>query len=443
MPEFAEITFGDRTLRLPVVEGSEGEIALDISELRERLGVITLDNGYGNTGSCRSAITYIDGEQGILRYRGYDIAELAEKSTFLEAAYLLIHGELPTADQYDDFAGTVLDQMMVHENLRHFFNGFPSDAHPMAVAAAVVASLSTFYPEYMNARRGPDAVESCRHLLAKLPAIIAWSYKQSRGIPVTYPRCDLGYVENFLHMLFSTPYRVHQPDPVVTRALDLIFLLHADHEQNCSTSTVRVVGSSQSNLFASISAGVSALWGPLHGGANQALIEMLNYIERAGLTPAQFVEKVKDRNSGVRLMGFGHRVYRNYDPRAKVLKKAAGDVLDKLGVHTRLLETAMELERVALADEYFLERKLYPNVDFYSGIILHAIGIPTNMFTAIFAIGRMPGWLAQWLEMNADPQTRIARPRQVYTGAPRRPFVPYAARGDGRSPTRNPCHAGT
>ncbi len=443
MAEFADLTFRGHSIRLPVTVGSEGEIAVDISSVRDDLGVITLDPGLGNTGACQSAITYIDGEQGILRYRGYDIAELAENSAFLEVAYLLMNGDLPSADQFDEFAAGVMDNMLVHENLRHFFNAFPRDAHPMAVAAAVVASLATFYPESMGARKGVDAMESCRRLLAKLPTIVAWSYKQSRGIPVTYPRCDLGYVQNFLHMLFSTPYRVLDPDPTVSRALDLIFLLHADHEQNCSTSTVRMVGSSQANLFASISAGVSALWGPLHGGANQALIEMLIYIQRAGLTPAQFVEKIKNKESGVRLMGFGHRVYKNYDPRAKVLKKAAGDVLQKLGVHSELLETALALEDVALHDEYFLERKLYPNVDFYSGIILHAIGIPTNMFTAIFAIGRMPGWLAQWLEMNADPQTRIARPRQVYTGATQRVYVPFRARGDGRIPRRRPCNAGS
>jgi len=442
MAEFAELTFRGRTIRMPVTVGTEGEIGMDIAALRDEMGVITLDPGYGNTGSCQSAITYIDGEKGILRYRGYDIAELAEHSAFLEVAYLLMHGELPGADEFDVFAANVMDNMMVHENLRHFFNAFPRDAHPMAVASAVVASLATFYPESMGARKGADAMESCQRLLAKLPAIVAWSYKQSRGIPVTYPRCDLGYVQNFLHMLFSTPYRTYEPDPAVARAMDLIFLLHADHEQNCSTSTVRMVGSSQANLFASISAGVSALWGPLHGGANQALIEMLMYIQRAGLTPAQFIEKVKNKEAGVRLMGFGHRVYKNYDPRATVLKKAAGDVLQKVGGHSELLETAMELERVALSDDYFLERKLYPNVDFYSGIILHAIGIPTNMFTAIFAIGRMPGWLSQWLEMNADPNTRIARPRQVYTGSALRSYVPFRQRGDGRIPKRRPCNPG-
>jgi citrate synthase len=442
MSEFAELTFRGRTIRLPATVGTEGEIGLDVSALRDEMGVITLDPGYGNTGSCQSSIAFIDGDQGILRYRGYDIADLAEHSAFLEVAYLLLHGNLPEADQFDEFAEGVMDNMLVHENLRHFFNAFPRDAHPMAVAAAVVASLATFYPESMGARRGPDAMESCRRLLAKLPTIVAWSYKQSRGVPVTYPRCDLGYVQNFLHMMFSTPYRTYEPDPAVSRAMDLMFLLHADHEQNCSTSTVRMVGSSQANMFASISAGVSALWGPLHGGANQALIEMLQYIQLAGLTARQFVDKVKNKEAGIRLMGFGHRVYKNYDPRAMVLKKAAGDVLQKLGVQGRLMDTAMELEQVALSDPYFLERKLYPNVDFYSGIILHAIGMPTNMFTAIFAIGRMPGWLSQWMEMNSDPQTRIARPRQIYTGATQRTYVPFRQRGDGRIPNRRPCSAG-
>lgn len=429
MGEFAELTFRGRTIRLPVVEGTEGDTGLDISVLRKELGAITLDPGYANTGSCRSAITYIDGEQGILRYRGYDIAELAEHTSFLEVALLLLRGELPTRDELDAFTASVKEYMLVHEDLRHFFNAFPKDAHPMAVAGAVIGSLSTFYPESMDPKNIDESKESCRRLLAKLPTIIAWSYKHSLGRPMTYPHHSLGYVENFLHMLFSTPFREYVVDPVVARALELIFVLHADHEQNCSASTVRVVGSSQANMFASISAGVWALWGPLHGGANQALIEMLEHVRNAGLTPQQFVDQVKTRTASIRLMGFGHRVYKNYDPRAKVLKKAAFEVLDKLGVHSELLDIAVKLEEAALKDEYFIQRKLYPNVDFYSGIILQAIGIPLTMFTAIFAIGRMPGWLAQFNEMHRDPDTRIARPRQVYVGQARRDFVPIAQRG--------------
>jgi len=429
MGEFAELTFRGRTIRLPVVEGTEGDVGLDISVLRNELGAITMDPGFANTGSCRSAITFIDGEQGILRYRGYDIADLAEHTTFLETAMLLLKGELPTKPELDAFTESVKEYMVLHEDVRHFFNAFPKDAHPMAVAGAVVGSLSTFYPEAMDPRNVEESRESCRRLLAKLPTIIAWSYKHSRGRPMAYPHHSMGYVENFLHMLFSAPYRDYVPDPLVVRALEMIFVLHADHEQNCSTSTVRVVGSAQANMFAAISAGVWALWGPLHGGANQALIEMLEHIRQSGLTPRQFIDQVKNKTSTIRLMGFGHRVYKNYDPRAKVLKKAAFEALERLGIQNELLDLAVRLEEAALTDDYFIERKLYPNVDFYSGIILKAIGIPLTMFTAIFAIGRMPGWLAQFHEMQRDPETRIARPRQVYTGQPRRDFVPIDRRG--------------
>jgi citrate synthase len=428
MSEFAEITFRGKTVRLPAFIGSEGEIAFDITSLRKEMGAITLDPGYGNTGSCRSAVTFIDGEEGILRYRGFDIAELAEKSNFLEVAYLLLRGELPLRREYDEFSADVVENMMVHEDLRHFFNAFPKDAHPMAVAGAVVGSLSTFYPEAMNPKNLPEVRHTTRRLLAKLPTIISMSYRHSQGRPMVYPRADLGYVENFLNMLFSSPFREYKQNPDVTRSMDLIFLLHADHEQNCSASTVRMVGSSQANLFASISAGVNALWGPLHGGANQALIEMLRMIRSEGLTGKQFLEQVKNRQSGIRLMGFGHRVYQNYDPRARILKDACFKVLESIGVKNDLLDIALDLERLALADPYFVERKLYPNVDFYSGIILQAIGIPLNMFTAIFAIGRMPGWLAQWREMQEDPDNRIARPRQIYVGSKLRSFVPMEER---------------
>lgn len=442
LAEYAELTVRGRTVRLPIIEGTHGEIGLDIGTLRADTGAITVDIGLANTGTCTSSITYIDGEDGILRFRGYDIADLAEKCSFLEVAFLLLRGELPTADEYERFSYRVLDNMMIHEDLRHFFDAFPKDAHPMAVAAAVVGSLATFYPESMNPKNLEEVRESTRRLIAKLPTIIAFSYKHSLGRPVVYPRCDLEYTENFLHMLFSTPYRLYETPKAVTRAMELIFLLHADHEQNCSTSTVRMVGSSQANLFASVAAGVSALWGPLHGGANQAVIEMLQSILEEGISVRQYIDQIKDKRGGRRLMGFGHRVYKNYDPRAKVLRAAAQNVLDELGIHNPLLETAMELERIALQDDYFIERGLYPNVDFYSGIILHAIGIPLTMFTAVFAIGRMPGWLAQWREMHADRIQRIARPRQVYVGKSLRTYVPFSVRGDGREPKMRVCRCG-
>ena len=415
------LAFNGRLVPLPLVQGSEGETAIDIQKLRALTGLITLDPGFGNTGACRSAITFIDGEEGILRYRGYDIADLAEKSTFLEVAWLLLYGELPTPGELAAFRSDITHHTMLHENFRRFFDALPKDAHPMPVCAAAIAALATFYQE-------PDhdaaaARETVVRLLGKMPTIAAYSYKHSIGQPFIYPRNSLDYVSNFLNLMFSTPCDEYVVDPVVARALDLLLILHADHEQNCSTSTVRVVGSSQANLFASISAGISALWGPLHGGANQQVIEMLERIEAEGGDARAFVDRAKDRKDNSRLMGFGHRVYKNYDPRAAILKQACMDVLARLGIRSRQLEIAMTLEQIALEDEYFISHRLYPNVDFYSGIIYKALGIPVNMFTVMFALGRMPGWIAQWLEMRKDPDTRIARPRQIYTGATRRAYI--------------------
>jgi citrate synthase len=422
----ATLTFNGKPIALPLVTGSEGETAIDIQKLRAGTGLITLDPGFGNTGACRSAITFIDGERGILRYRGYDIADLAEHSTFLEVAWLLLYGELPTPGELDGFSGNVTHHTLLHENFRRFFDSLPKDAHPMPVCAAAVAALATFY-------QGADDVDATLNdtvvrLIAKMPTIAAYSYKHSIGQPLMYPRNRLAYSANLLHMMFATPCDEFDPDPVIARATDLLLILHADHEQNCSTSTVRVVGSSRANLFASISAGIGALWGPLHGGANQQVIEMLERIEAEGGDVQKFVDAAKDKTQNSRLMGFGHRVYKNYDPRAAILKKSCEAVLQRLGVHSRQLEIAMKLEQIALHDEYFISHKLYPNVDFYSGIIYRALGIPANMFTVMFAIGRMPGWIAQWLEGRNDPDNRIARPRQIYTGATQRAYVPAERR---------------
>ncbi|MEM7158716.1 MAG: citrate synthase [Myxococcota bacterium] len=423
----ATLKLDGKEIELPIITGSEGEQAVDISKLRGSTGLITLDQGFVNTGSCKSAITFIDGENGILRYRGYRIEELAEKSTFLEVAYLLMRGELPTATELEDFKQAVTIHTMLHEDFRRFYGGFPKSAHPMAVVSAVTAALSTFYPDSLDPN-DPHHVEICtKRLLAKLPTIASYAYKHSIGQPFMYPQNNLGYAANFLRMMFATPCEDYEVDEVIAKALDQLLILHADHEQNCSTSTVRVVGSSQANLFASISSGVSALWGPLHGGANQAVIEMLQSIETEGLTGKSFLEKAKDKQSGIRLMGFGHRVYKNFDPRAKIIKKTCTEVLERLNVQTKLLDLAMELEEIALNDDYFIERKLYPNVDFYSGIIYKAIGIPTDMFTVLFAIGRLPGWIAHWAEMHSAP-FRISRPRQIYTGATERSFTPLSKR---------------
>jgi len=427
MDEMARIEVDGKTYEFPIVTGSEGERAIDIGKLRDLTGLITLDPGYKNTGSCTSAITFIDGEQGILRYRGYPVEELAEKSNFLEVAYLLIHGELPTAEQYRAWANSIRYHTMLHEDLKRFFSAFPKDAHPMGVCSAVISALSTFYPDFLDPLDAKQVGVSVERLIAKFPTIAAYANKHALGHPFMYPDNKLGYVENFLRMMFGTPCEEFVADPVVAHAVDVLLILHADHEQNCSTSTVRLAGSSHANLFASMSAGIAALWGPRHGGANQEVVEMLEAIADEGLTAQQFVERAKSKDDTSRLMGFGHRVYRNYDPRAKVIKKAATDVLTKLGVTSKLLEIAMDLERIALEDEYFVKRRLYPNVDFYSGVIFKALGIPMQGFTAMFAMGRLPGWIAHWIELLADGQA-IGRPRQVYVGPTTRSWTPISKR---------------
>ena len=415
-------------IELPTVEGSESPSGLDISKLLSSTGQVTIDPGFVNTASCQSAITYIDGDAGILRYRGYPIEQLAEQASFLEVAWLLIYGELPTEDELVGFKLKIRKHTMLHEDFRDFFQGFPTDAHPMAVLSSAVAALSTFYQDSLDPF-DPEHVEaSTIRLLAKMPTIAAYAHKKSIGQPFLYPDNNLGYVDNFLRMTFGVPAEEYVVNPVASKALNLLFLLHADHEQNCSTSTVRMVGSSNANLFVSISAGVSALFGPLHGGANQAVLEMLEGIQTDGGDVARFVQRVKDKEPGVKLMGFGHRVYKNWDPRAAIVKKVAADVLASLDVVDPLLDLAKQLEEVALNDEYFVSRKLYPNVDFYTGVIYKALGFPTEMFTVLFALGRLPGWIAQWREMIEDPQTKIGRPRQIYTGPNERAYVELTAR---------------
>lgn len=429
MSDEAVLTYDGKEYRLPVITGSEGEKGVDITKLRSQSGLVTFDPGYGNSGSCRSAITFIDGEKGILRYRGIPIEDIAEKSTFLETSYLLIRGRFPSRAELDQFVAAISRHTMLHENMKRFYAGFPKKAHPMAVSAAVVAALSAFYPEKLDPRADGELDGIIVRLMAKLPTIVSYAHKHAIGQPFLYPDNRLDYSSNFLRMMFATPCEDYEVNPVIARALDLLLILHADHEQNCSTSTVRLVGSSQSNLFASISAGIGALWGPLHGGANQKVIEMLESIAEGEGSAEKFVEKAKSKNETARLMGFGHRVYKNYDPRARVIKKACTDVLDSLGIHSKLLEIAMKLEEIAQTDDYFLSRSLYPNVDFYSGIIYKAIGFPTNVFTALFAMGRLPGWIAQWMEMHNDPDFRIGRPRQIYTGPQSRPYEPIESRG--------------
>jgi citrate synthase len=428
MSEMAKLVVRGKEVELPVIEGTEHEVAIDISKLRAQTGVITLDDGYVNTGSCKSAITFIDGDKGILRYRGYNIEELAEKSTFLEVAYLLIYGELPTKDQFEAFRTKVTRHTMIHEDLKRLYDGFPKDSHPMAILSSMILTLSGYYNDQMDPLNPSHREISMIRLLAKTPTIAAYSYKKSIGQPFVYPRNSLSYVANFLNMMFSVPAEEYVVDPVVERALDILLILHADHEQNCSASTVRLVGSSRANLFAAIASGVCALWGPLHGGANQAVIEMLEMIHEDGGNVEKFINMAKDKNNPFRLMGFGHRVYKNFDPRAKIIKRTADEVLNKLGIKDPLLEIAKKLEERALNDDYFIEKKLYPNVDFYSGIIYKAIGIPKEMFTVMFAMGRMPGWIAQWKEMIEDPNTKIGRPRQIYIGATERPYVPIDQR---------------
>ena len=419
---------GER-MPLAVRQAVQGYSGLEITNLLQRTGHVTLDPGFVNTASCTSAITYIDGDAGILEYRGYPIEELAEHSSFLEVAYLLIYGELPTSEQLSDFTERIRSHTMLHEDLRRFFDGFPRDAHPMPVLSSAVGALSTFYQDSLDPF-DPEQVEiSTIRLLAKLPTIAAYAYKKSIGQPLLYPDNSLDYVGNFLRMTFGVPAEPYELDPVLARAIDLLFLLHADHEQNCSTSTVRLVGSAHANLFTSVSAGIDALSGPLHGGANEAVLRMLERIQADGGDVEAFVRKVKDRQDGVRLMGFGHRVYKAYDPRAAIVKKTAQEVISRLSKPDPLLDLAMRLEEIALADEFFVSRNLYPNVDFYTGLIYKAMGFPTRMFTVLFALGRLPGWIAQWREMMNDPATKIGRPRQVYVGSPRRSYVPIQRRG--------------
>jgi citrate synthase len=408
----AKLLVDGKEFDLAVTTGTEGENAIDITKLRDQTGCVTLDPGYGNTGSCLSAVTFIDGEKGILRYRGYPIEDLAAKASFLEVAYLLIHGEMPTKAENAKWTKEITNHTLIHEDMKKFFEGYPSNAHPMAILGAMFASLSTFYPDGKSEDLHTDIVR----LIAKAPTIAAFSHKKSVGQPFIYPRNDLDYAANFLHMMFAVPSQRYEVSAAVHDALNLLLILHADHEQNCSTSTVRMVGSSNANIFASMAAGVSALWGPLHGGANQEVIEMLEGIRASGGDAKKAVAMAKDKTSGFRLMGFGHRVYKNFDPRARILKAAADRVLKDLGVQDPLLDIAKGLEEMALADPYFVERKLYPNVDFYSGILYRAMGIPTDMFTVMFALGRLPGWIAQWKELRDDSKTRIYRPRQIYTG---------------------------
>ncbi|MBS1505699.1 MAG: citrate synthase [Bacteroidetes bacterium] len=428
MAKTAELIIDGKSYKLPIVEGTEKETALDISNLLEEAGVITLDFGYKNTGATKSAITFLDGDHGILRYRGYSIEELAAKSTFLEVAYLLIFGELPSSEQLKKFSGDIKKHTMVHEDTRKILDGFPSTAHPMGVLASMFCAQTAFYPESLDPNRSAEGVYlSIVRSLAKMPTFAAWAYKNAMGHPVNYPDNSLDYTARFLKMMFSLPAEQHDVDPVVADALDKLLILHADHEQNCSTSTVRIVGSSKASIYSSISAGINALWGPLHGGANQEVILMLEQIKNDGGDIEKWINKAKDKNSGFRLMGFGHRVYKNFDPRAKIIKKAADDVLSKLGVKDPVLEIALKLEEVALRDPYFIERKLYPNVDFYSGIIYRALGIPVDMFTVMFAMGRLPGWIAQWKELRENKEP-IGRPRQVYTGQNLRQYVPINRR---------------
>jgi citrate synthase len=422
MSNTAELSVDGKTYQFPIVVGSEQEKAIDISNLRDQTGYVTLDKGYKNTGATQSAITFLDGEEGILRYRGYSIEDLADKASFLEVAYLLIYGDLPTQQQYAEFEDSIRRHTMVNEDMRKIFEGFPNNAHPMGVLSSLVSALSAFYPDSYDDKAPDQTQMHIIRLLAKLPTIATWSFKKSQGHPVNYPKNQLDYCSNFLHMMFALPVEDYQVDPVVSRALNKLLILHADHEQNCSTSTVRLVGSSRANIYSSISAGINALWGPLHGGANQEVIEMLEEIKANGGDVAKYVDMAKNaKTTGFRLFGFGHRVYKNFDPRARIIKKAADDVLSKLGVNDPVLEIAKGLEEAALHDEYFVSRKLYPNVDFYSGIIYRALGIPTNMFTVMFAIGRLPGWIAQFVEMRTQKEP-IGRPRQIYTGPTLREF---------------------
>jgi len=426
MANTARLEVNEKSIDLPLVMGSESEIGIDISKLRSKTKAITLDPGFVNTGSCESGITFLDGEKGILRYRGYPIEQLAEKSNFLEVSYLLIYGELPTNLQLNDFEYNVKQHTLLHEDVRHIYQAFPKDAHPMAILSSIVCALSTFYPDF--SATDSDAVDlAIWRLMGKLPTIAAWSYKKNIGQPFVYPINEFTYTKNFLNMLFGVPTTNYEVPEEFVKALNVLFILHADHEQNCSTSTVRLVGSSEANLFASISTGIAALWGPLHGGANQAVLEMLKQIHNDGGDVQKFVKLAKDKGSGFRLMGFGHRVYKNFDPRATILKGYCDKILGLLGTPDPLLDIAKQLEEAALTDEYFIERNLYPNVDFYSGIIYKALGFPTDMFTVLFSLGRLPGWIAHWLEMR-NGISKIGRPRQIYTGQTERNYESLSQR---------------
>jgi citrate synthase len=425
----AKIVLNGQEHDFPTITGSEGEVGVDLTTLRSKTGAVSYDPGYGNTGACESAITFINGEKGILRYRGYPIEQLAENASFVEVAYLLIYGHLPDATELSYFQDSLSCQALIHEDMKKFFEGYPPTAHPMGIMSAMAVSMAAYYPELGTQEEDEEAVNNrIIQLMAKFKTMAAFSYKKSIGHPYIYPRYGLSYTADFLRMMFAMPQMEYEAPDVFVRALDLLLILHADHEQNCSTSTVRMVGSSQANLFASIGAGISALWGPLHGGANQKVIEMLQMIQADGGDYQKYVERSKDKSDPFRLMGFGHRVYKNFDPRARILKKSADEVLEQLGIDDPLLEIAKNLEEVALKDDFFVERKLYPNVDFYSGIIYRAIGIPTDTFTVVFALGRLPGWIAHWKEMRHDPHTRINRPRQIYTGENERTYVPVDKR---------------
>lgn len=428
MSEIAELKLAGQTIELPVIVGSENEKGIDVSSLRGKTGYITLDNGYMNTGACSSAITFIDGEKGILRYRGIPIEVLAERSSFLETSYLLIEGKLPTREELDSFTNRVRRHTMIHEDIKRFYDGFPRDAHPMAILASVVSSLSTFYQHEESRPEAEKFALNSIRLLAKLPTIAASAYKKSIGQPLMYPQNHMSYCENFLHMMFSTPAEHYDVDPVMTETLNLLLILHADHEQNCSTSTVRMVSSSKANIFASITAGICALWGPRHGGANEEVIDMLTQMRNDGGGVKRYIDKAKDKNSTFKLMGFGHRVYKNFDPRANILKAACDKLLAKMKISDPLLDLAKELEEAALKDPYFVERKLYPNVDFYSGIIYKAMGIPTRAFTVMFALGRLPGWIAHAKEYSQEVGNKINRPRQIYTGAQLSEYIPMEQR---------------
>ena len=428
MSKIAKLNFEGNTYDLPVIEGSEGEKGIDISNLRSQSGLITVDTGFKNTGSTKSAITFLNGEDGILRYRGYSIEELSSKSSFLEVSYLLIYGELPSIKKLKDFSKEISSHTLVHEDVKSILDGFPSRSHPMGVLSCLVSSLTAFYPKSLDPNRSIEEINgTIIRLIAKLPTLAAWSYKNRMRQPVIYPKNHLDYTSNFLHMMFGLPTYDYNVNPIIAKALDKLLILHADHEQNCSASTVRIVGSSHASLYASVTAGIDALWGPLHGGANQAVIEMLEEIRNNGGNVNEFIEKAKDKSDSFRLMGFGHRVYKNFDPRAKIIKKAADDVLGQLGINDPILDLAMKLEEVALNDNYFVDRGLYPNVDFYSGIIYRALGIPTDMFTVMFALGRLPGWIAQWKEMRENKEP-IGRPRQIYTGHTKREYIDISKR---------------